>query len=83
MSERLKETGNSRNAKIMHDIREYHTPPADVIAIAAEANVKKLVLHHFAPPPDIRIVKTLYKKELKAYDGPIYFAEDGDLFVVE
>ena len=52
-------------------------------AIAAEANVKKLVLYHFAPPPDFRIVKTLYKKELKAYDGPIHFAEDGDLFVVE
>jgi len=40
MSTTLKETGNTRNAKIVHDIQDYHTNPTDVAATAAEANVK-------------------------------------------
>jgi len=83
MGERLKDAGNTRNEKIIHDIQDYHSPPEDVAATAAVANVKKLVLHHFAPPPDFRVIMNLYKRELKGYAGPIHFAEDGDLFVVE
>ena len=83
MSSKLSETGNARNAKIIHDIQDYHTSPSEVAEVAAKANVKKLVLHHFAPAPDIRMIKNLYKKELKGFDGPIEFAEDGDLFVLE
>jgi len=45
--------------------------------------VKKLVLHHFVPPPDLLLIKNLYRKELSAYDGPIAFANDGDVFIVE
>ncbi len=82
MSHRLETSGNERNAKILVDIQDYHTTPSQVAEIAATANVKKLVLHHFAPAPDIRIIKNLYKKELSGYDGPIHFAEDGDRFVV-
>jgi len=83
MSSKLSETGNARNAKIIHDIQDYHTTPSEVAEVAAKANVKKLVLHHFAPAPDIRVIKNLYKKELKGFNGPIEFAEDGDLFVVK
>jgi len=79
----VEERGMARNAKIIHDIQDYHTTPSEVADIATKANVKELVLHHFAPAPDIRIMKSLYKKELKGYDGPIHFANDGDLFVVE
>ncbi|MEO1715132.1 MAG: MBL fold metallo-hydrolase, partial [Bacteroidota bacterium] len=79
----LRKNGMSRNEKIVHDIQDYHTPPADVAEIAAKANVKKLVLHHFAPAPDIIVIKNLYKRELKGYDGPIHFSEDGDLIIVE
>ncbi len=75
--------GLTRNAKIIHDIQDYHTPPAEVAEIAAKANVKKLILHHYAPAPDFRVIKNLYKKELTGYDGPIVFANDGDLFIVK
>ena len=75
--------GLTRNAKIIHDIQDYHTPPAEVAEIAAKAKVKKLILHHFAPAPDFRVIKNLYKKELSGYDGPIVFANDGDLFIVK
>jgi ribonuclease Z len=79
----LKTAGMSRNEIIVHDIQDYHTSPADVAEIAVKANVKKLVLHHFAPPPDLLPIKNLYKKEMKAYNGEIHFANDGDLVIVE
>ena len=79
----LKERGMTRNEHIIHDIQDYHTPPAEVAEIAAKANVKKLVLHHFAPVPDFRVIKNIYKKELSGYDGPIVFSNDGDLFIVK
>lgn len=82
MTTRLEESGNDRNATIVHDIQDYHTNPAEVAEIAAQANVKELVLHHFAPAPDFSVIKNLYKKEMKGYDGPIHFAKDGDRFVV-
>ncbi len=83
MEANLKEQGTTRNEKIIHDIQDYHTPPAEVAEIAAKANVKKLVLHHFAPPPDLRIIKNLYKKELTGYDGEIHFSNDGDKIIVK
>jgi len=79
----LKERGLTRNEKIIHDIQDYHTPPAEVAEIAAKANVKKLILHHYAPAPDFQVIKNIYKKELHGYDGPIVFSNDGDLFVVK
>lgn len=83
MEEQLKVAGMVRNGKIVHDIQEYHTTPTEVAEIAAEANVKKLVLHHFAPPPDLSVVKHLYKKELKGFKGAIHFANDGDLILID
>jgi len=79
----LKKQRLTRNEKIIHDIQDYHTPPAEVAEIAAKANVKKLILHHYAPAPDFRVIKNLYKKELEGFDGPIVFSNDGDLFVVK
>lgn len=83
MSVELEKSNSHRNAKIIADIQDYHTYPSEVAEIASLAHVKKLVLHHFAPPPDFSVVKNLYKKELKGYDGPIHFANDGDVFIVK
>ena len=83
MDDLLLESGNTRNAKIITDIQDYHTSPGEVAEIAQAANVKQLVLHHFAPAPDLKIIENLYRRELKAYDGEIRFANDGDVFVVK
>ena len=82
MSTAVEGVGNTRNSKILTDIQDYHTSPSEVAELARDANVKKLVLHHFAPAPDFKIIENLYKRELGAYDGPIHFANDGDVFVV-
>mgnify|MGYP001078199478 CR=1 FL=1 len=75
--------GLERNEKIIHDIQDYHTTPAEVAELAATANVKKLILHHFAPAPDSWGIKKLYKKEMVGYDVPLVFSNDGDLYVVK
>ena len=54
-----------------------------VVERQINANVKKLVLNHLAPAPDNRILKNLYMKELKAFEGPIHLANDGDVFIVD
>jgi ribonuclease Z len=82
-AKKLIERGDERNAAILTDIQNYHTQPHEVAAIANQANVKQLVLHHFAPAPDNIVIKNLYKQELTKYYGPIHFANDGDLFIVK
>ena len=79
----LKESGHTRNSIIVHDIQDYHTAPAEVAEIAAKAKVKKLVLHHFVPAPDLKVIENLYRRELKGYDGEIHFANDGDRLVIQ
>ncbi len=79
----LMEAKMERNAKILTDIQNYHTSPAEVAELATKANVKKLVLNHFAPVPDNIIIRKLYLKELKGFEGPIHLANDGDVFFVK
>jgi ribonuclease Z len=42
--------GNARIAKIMSDIRRYHTTPVEAAAEANQAGVEMLVLSHIGPP---------------------------------
>jgi ribonuclease Z len=42
--------GNARMAKIMADIRRYHTTPVEAAAEANQAGVEMLVLSHLGPP---------------------------------
>lgn len=82
VSRRLESSGNSRNARIVTDIQDYHSTPGEVAEVAQRAQVKQLILHHFVPPPDLKIIENVYRQELKAYKGPIHFAEDGDKFII-
>ena len=45
----LESGGNTRTAKMLRDTLDYHTFPADVHAIAADAKVGLLVLSHLVP----------------------------------
>ncbi len=82
LEEELREAGMNRNAAIIFDIQDYHTDTKEVAELARDAKVKKLVLNHLAPAPDNRTIKKLYMDELKAFEGPIYLADDGDVFIV-
>ena len=78
-----KKREEQRNVQIFQDIQEYHTSPAEVAEIAKKAGVKKLVLSHMAPTADNAITKGMYNQQLKAFEGEIIFAEDGDQFIIK
>jgi ribonuclease Z len=82
LAQELSEAEMDRNAEIITDIQDYHTSPGEVVELAQNANVKRLVLNHFAPVPDNIVLKRLYKNELKGFEGPIHLANDGDVFIV-
>ncbi len=72
-----------RNSHIVDDIQNYHTPPNEIVKLANKANIKTLVLHHLIPAPDNIIIKKLYEKQIKGFNGKVYLAKDGDKFIVK
>jgi ribonuclease Z len=50
IEEAAKRRGNERIAKIMSDIRRYHTTPVEAANEANQAGVQMLVLSHLGPP---------------------------------
>jgi ribonuclease Z len=50
IQEAAENVGNARVAKIMSDIRRYHTTPTEAAEAANEAGVQLLVLSHIGPP---------------------------------
>jgi len=70
--------GNTRRARIAHDIPGYHTTPVQAAEIAAQANVKMLVLTHLVPPPDNALVRRLFLQGVAdAWDGDVVLGADG------
>ena len=61
--------GNERTAKMLTDTLDYHTFPADVHALAADAKVKLLVLSHLVPPLPAAQAETVFMRG-RAEDAP-------------
>jgi ribonuclease BN (tRNA processing enzyme) len=79
----LENKNMQRNAHIIKDIQDYHTPPDEIIRLANKVNVKTLVLNHLVPSPDNIIIKKLYDKYTKKFKGNVYLANDGDKFIIK
>ena len=76
--------GNKRNADIAKDITDYHTDPLEVGILANKANVRKLILHHFAPVPSNIILRRKYRFAIrKNFKGPLSLAKDGKEYYVK
>jgi len=50
MQQAAQRAGNSTGAKILHDIRDYHTSPIEAAEIARDAGVGHLLYYHIVPP---------------------------------
>jgi len=50
LSRAARDAGRERIARIAHDVVGYHTDPADAVALARAAGVRKLVFSHRVPP---------------------------------
>ncbi|MGA7457139.1 MAG: hypothetical protein WBW51_07450, partial [Methyloceanibacter sp.] len=61
--------GHARQAKITRDTIDYHTSPVEAAGIAAEANVKLLVLSHIVPPLPNALMRHMFLRDVKAARG--------------
>jgi ribonuclease Z len=62
ISEVAAELGRPRVAKIMADIRDYHSSPREAAGAANAAGVKLLVLTHLVPPPTNRVAERIFTR---------------------
>jgi ribonuclease Z len=61
MMQRVAEkNGNKSGAKVMHDIRDYHTSPVEAAETARDAGVGHLLYYHIVPPLVFPGQKTLF-----------------------
>lgn len=80
-SQRARETGFARFAKLVADVGNYHTTPVQAAEIAAEAEVGKLVLTHIFPPLPNAIARRMFLKDTAAaFKGEIVLGADGMRF---
>jgi ribonuclease Z len=83
MEAAAREVGESRVAKILADIPSYHTDPADAAREAVDAGVRLLVLTHFTPPPDQRLLERIFRRDVQAMPPRgMVLGEDGTLIVL-
>jgi ribonuclease Z len=61
MMQRVAEkNGNKSGAKVMHDIRDYHTSPVEAVETARDAGVAHLLYYLIVPPLVFPGQKTLF-----------------------
>lgn len=70
-------------ARVMADIRNYHTAPEEAAAIATRAGVKMLVFNHIVPPLPLDALDPAFLGDArKRFAGPIRVGVDGDWFTL-
>ena len=80
----LSENNRTRLAKIMKDIQDYHMSPVHAAEVARDANVKKLVLNHIAPPVTNFFAKRMFMEGVhEVFAGEIVLGEDGMSFELD
>ena len=78
MQREAAEAEDSLLAKILSDIPDYHTSPAQAAEIANAAGVNLLVLTHLTPAPDNAIAKKAFMRGVsKVRPRNVVLAEDG------
>lgn len=84
LSERLRERGIERMAKLTSDIPDYHTTPAQAAEVAAQAGVRMLVLTHLVPPLQNAIARRVFQRGMNVRAGVEFvLGEDGDHFELD
>jgi ribonuclease Z len=74
--------GQQRWAKLMGDIIDYHTTPAQAADVARKAEVRMLALTHLVPAPPNAIVKRLFLQGVDESGIELVLGADGMHFVL-
>jgi ribonuclease Z len=79
-----KELNNPRFSRQMYDVLDYHMSPVEAAGVAQEADVKKLVLVHIAPPVENLFTKRGFLAGTDGvFDGEIVLGEDRACFELD
>jgi ribonuclease Z len=77
----MKKAERPRLEKIMADIPDYHTTPAEVVESAKAAKAKMLVFSHIVPAVPIGFLEAYYLKDVPSgFRGKMVIGKDGMLF---
>jgi ribonuclease Z len=77
-----KENGAMLRAKVMADIKTYHTTLIEAAEIANKARVKQLVFYHLTPAPRNYITELIFVRGVDEVRKDWVLAEDGMLVVL-
>lgn len=78
MSRAAGKRGQANIAKILSDIRSYHSTPSDAAQSAQEAHVRLLVLDHIVPPLPSGLLDAAFLGEAgKLFAGQLLVGQDG------
>jgi ribonuclease Z len=80
----FREIGDTVQATLLFDIRDYHMDVSEVGALAEEANVKRLALNHLAPKPQSgQQANRFYRDPVsELFSGELLVGEDGMQIVI-
>ncbi|MDP6181116.1 MAG: MBL fold metallo-hydrolase [SAR86 cluster bacterium] len=76
------ENGAELMAKVMSDIKTYHTTLIEAAEIANKANVKKLVFYHLTPAPRNYLTELIFVRGVDEIREDWMLAEDGSLIIL-
>jgi ribonuclease Z len=80
LGEAAKRAGNPRIAKVMADIEDYHTSPAQAADAATAAGVKALALTHIVPPLRLPGLERVFLGDAASrFDGELWVASDHEI----
>lgn len=78
------EMGNTRQAKMLADILDYHATPVEAAEVAQGAGVGHLLYYHIVPPLLLAPLETVFLEGVEeTYDGPVTVGRDGTLIRME
>ena len=81
IEKQLAAAGDTSAAKIMFDIKDYHSSPEEAAESARIAGARMLVLSHLVPPlPSKYLYPALLGDAKNRFDGELIVGEDGMLF---
>jgi ribonuclease Z len=77
MEQAARAAGRNRQAKIFHDIQDYHASTSALGDLVARAGVRQLALYHVVPAPRNSVMKRVFLRDLPSgtlltHDGMIF-----------
>lgn len=75
------DAGLKARGQILTDVTDYHATAPQAAEAAQKAGAKALAITHIVPPLPLKGLEEIFLADApKKFDGPLWLAEDGDLY---